>query len=268
MRVLFITDNYPPEVNAPAIRVETLARHWSAHGHSVHVLTGFPNFPFGKVYPGYKSSLYDLRSSNGIHLHRVWTYMTSNQGLLRRTIDFCSFGLIAFLFSWRIPRVDIVIATSPQIFSAIAGFLISRVRRVPFIFEVRDLWPEQIEAISIIRYKTVLDTVKLIVEYLYRHSDIIVTVGPGYKKQICEMYKIPSERVKIIPNGYEFNLSGETLAPPLKIDVSKTNIFYIGTHGLSQGLDLILSAAHLLKEDNFVFNFVGDGLRDAADPYK
>lgn len=148
MHILFLTDNFPPEVNAPASRTFEHCREWVKAGHQVTVLTCVPNFPKGEVYDGYKNKLWQSEEMDGIRVVRVWSYITANEGFLKRTLDYISYMLTATFAAPFVARADVVVATSPQFFTAIAGYLIGFIKRAPFIFELRDLWPESIKAVG------------------------------------------------------------------------------------------------------------------------
>lgn len=115
MKILFLTDNFPPESNAPATRTYEHCSKWVSLGYDVTVITCFPNFPTGKVYDGYKNKLYAKEETNGIKVIRVWSFITSNQGFVRRILDFSSFAFSSFIYGLFV-KTDIIVATSPQFF--------------------------------------------------------------------------------------------------------------------------------------------------------
>ena len=132
MRILFLTDNFPPEVNAPASRTFEHCREWVKMGADVTVVTCFPNFPQGKVYPGYKNKLYQKEMMDGIKVIRVWSYIVPNVGVLKRTLDFISYSVSSFIAGLFI-KTDIIIATSPQFFTALSGRTLAFWKRKPWI---------------------------------------------------------------------------------------------------------------------------------------
>jgi hypothetical protein len=136
MHILFLSDNFPPETNAPASRTYEHTRRWVSAGHEVTVITGAPNFPSGKIHPGYRNSLWSHEMIEGVAVLRVWTYITANEGFARRTLDYISFMLSATFASMFIKRPDVIIATSPQFFTPCAGWIVSLLRRRPFVFEL------------------------------------------------------------------------------------------------------------------------------------
>ena len=139
MHILFLTDNFPPEVNAPASRTFEHCREWVKAGHQVTVITGAPNFPNGKVFDGYRNHLWQQETMAGIRVIRVGTYITANEGFVRRTLDYLSFMVMGFLASLAVRRVDVVVGTSPQFFTVCAAYVTGLCKRVPWVFELRDI---------------------------------------------------------------------------------------------------------------------------------
>src|SRR5680860_563989 len=140
MKLLFLTDNFPPELNAPATRTYEHCREWVKEGMEVTVITCFPNFPKGKIFPGYKNKLYQIEEMEGIKVIRVWSFIAENKGMAKRFIDFISFAVSGFLAGLFQKDIDKIIITSPQFFVSFSGYLLSLLKRKPWVFEVRDLW--------------------------------------------------------------------------------------------------------------------------------
>ena len=154
MNILFLTDNFPPEVNAPASRVYDHCAQWVREGHNVTVITCFPNFPLGKIFAGYKNSLFYKEDMSGIKVIRVWTFIAPNEGIFMRTFDYISFMISSFVAGLFLKRLDVIIGTSPQFFTVISAFMLSHLKSVPWVFELRDIWPESIRAVGAIHNKT------------------------------------------------------------------------------------------------------------------
>ena len=150
MKILFLTDNFPPEVNAPASRTYEHCREWKKSGAEVTVITCVPNFPKGKVYDGYKNKLYQTEVMDGIKVVRVWTYMVPNKGFFKRTLDYISFSVSSFI-AGLFQKADVIIATSPHFFTALSGRTLKFWKRTPWIMEVRDLWPEEIKTAGVMK---------------------------------------------------------------------------------------------------------------------
>jgi colanic acid biosynthesis glycosyl transferase WcaI len=181
MKILFLTDNFPPERNAPASRTHEHAIRWVRAGHEVTVITTAPNFPEGELLNGYRNRWYSREQIDGIRVIRVKSYITANDGFLKRTLDYMSFmvtGAVAALFQ---SRPDVLVSTSPQFFCAVAGWFVSRVRRLPWVFELRDLWPSAIVAVGAMRKGWSIRMLERLELAMYRAADLIVAVTQGLK---------------------------------------------------------------------------------------
>lgn len=261
MKILFITDNYIPESNAPALRTSEHCKIWADQNEEITVLTCFPNFPKGIIYPGYKNKLYSIEYIDNIRIVRVWSYMAANEGSIKRIIDYISFGLMSFLASLFI-KTDTIIATSPQFFTAIFGLFSSILKRKKFILEIRDLWPESIVAVGAIKNKFIIHILEKIEKHLYKKADKIIVVTESFVHTIAA-HGVNKNKIKFIPNGV--NLS-EYLYIPKNNQIietlglhNKTIIAYIGTHGMAHALDFILHSIKEIKDQKLHFLFIGDG---------
>ena len=271
MHILFLTDNFPPEVNAPASRTFEHCREWVREGHRVTVVTGAPNFPAGKVYPGYRNRLWQTEDMEGIRVVRVWTYITANAGFGRRILDYVSFMVAAIVASPRVRGVDLIVATSPQFFSPCAAFVISRLKRVPFVFELRDFWPESIKAVGAMRDSWVIRGLERIEMFLYRQAARIVVVSPAFKTRLIER-GIEPDKIDIVTNGVDLaNFRPLARDADLARALSLEGCFvagYIGTHGMAHALETLLEAAERLagmpEGKDIRLLFLGDGARKEA----
>ncbi len=268
MRILFLSHYFPPEVNAPASRTYDHTVRWKQAGHHVTVITCNPNCPTGILFPGYRNLVWPQREVvDGIEVIRVWTYLAPNAGTLKRTLNYLSYMGSAVLAGLFVPRPDVVVATSPQFFCGWAGVIVSRLRRVPFVLEVRDIWPESIETVGAIRSRGVLRLLQRLERWMYLSANHIVTVGEGYRQKILERAKIP-ERISVVMNGVDLNRFTPGM-PDLALrqkwqGVGKFVCAYVGTIGMAHGLDVVLEAAQILKShgrDDIVFWLVGEGAR-------
>ena len=251
MRILFITDNFPPEVNAPASRTYEHCREWVKAGNDVTIITCFPNFPQGKVYLGYSNHMIREEWLEGIRVIRVWSYITSNDGFLKRILDYLSFMISATLVSLKLGRYDKIIGTSPQFFSAVAAYLIGALKSTPFIFELRDIWPESIRAVGAMKNSFILDLFEKLELFLYRRSHCIITVTHSFKKNLIQR-KIPSSKISVVINGVDLlrfykRAKDVKLSSELELDGSFV-AGYIGTHGMAHALDTLLDVAVILQE--------------------
>ena len=271
MRILFLTDNFPPEVNAPASRTFEHCREWVKAGHDVTVITCAPNFPSGKVFSGYRNRLWQSETMEGIRVIRVWSYITANEGFAKRTLDYVSYMLSAVLASPFVPSPDVIVATSPQFFTACAGYLVSRSRRRPYVFELRDLWPESIAAVGAVRAPQVIDAFERLELFLYRNASSVVSVTHAFKDNLRKR-GIDPEKVYVVTNGadltrFEPRPRDEALAAELGL-ADKFVAGYIGTHGMAHALETLIEAAHILEQredaQHIRILFLGDGARKEA----
>ena len=262
--ILYLSHYYPPEVNAPAIRVSQLAKCWVEQGHKVTILTGFPNHPSGIIPPEYSGRFLQREECDGIDIIRTYMYAAPNKGFLKRILNYLSFMFSSIVLGIPLlPKIDVVIASSPQFFVAVAGYVISVLKRVPFVFEVRDVWPEEIVAVGAIRNRFIIGFLERVEMFLYRRAKLIVAVAQG-TIEILTRRGVPRDKIVWLPNGInmsEFrqkidrhkireriNLNGEFL------------VSYVGTHGMAHRLQTVLSAAEKLKSNSRIkFLMVGDG---------
>ncbi|MCI5066092.1 glycosyltransferase family 4 protein [bacterium] len=270
MKILFLTDNYPPEMNAPANRTYEHCQEWRKLGASITVITTQPNFPRGEIFPGYRNRLYAVEEMDGVRVIRVWSYITSNSGFALRILDYLSYAFTAFFASLFV-RADIIIATSPQFFTACSGALAGCLKRTPWIFEVRDLWPESIKAVGAMKDSLPIRLLERLELFLYRNAAQVVVVTEAFRKNIVARGILP-EKIALIPNGVnreEIQQKGEEVRSEIAREISdlratgKQVVGYIGTHGMAHGLDFILHQAKELQEQAEFsavhFLFVGDG---------
>ena len=263
MKLLFLSDNFPPEVNAPANRTYEHCKEWVKSGVDVTVITCAPNFPKGSVYPGYKNLLYQKEMMDGIIVIRVWSYITANEGFVKRILDYFSFAATSF-FAGLFVRTDLIIATSPQFFTAVSGSLLSFFKRKKWVFEVRDLWPESIIAVGAMRRNKAIRFFERIEKRLYKSADHIVVVTDTFKKKIMAR-GIAGKKISVFKNGANLDLfKPQPKNSPLqqKLDLTGKFVFaYIGTHGMAHGLDFILNSIKPLEETHpeLTFLLIGDG---------
>ena len=265
MHILFLSDNFPPETNAPASRTFEHCREWVRAGHDVTVITCAPNFPEGKLFAGYKNRLWQSESVDGIRVIRVWTLIVSNSGRIRRSLDYMSFLLTGFLAAIFVRRVDVVVGTSPQFFAVCAAWGASLVKRAPFVFELRDLWPASIGAVKAMRPGLLLRFLERIELFLYRRAALIVALTTSFKQNLIAR-GIPSAKITVVTNGIDpglFHPRNKDRDLLASLDLENRFVTgYIGTHGLAHGLDTILDAARLLRDqghDHIRFLIVGPG---------
>ena len=269
MRILFLSHYYPPEGNAPATRVAALSERWAAAGHEVTVVTCAPNVPNGVVYAGYRNRWCQRERINGVEVVRVWTYLAANRGAVRRMFNFVSYFLSALWRTLRLPKPDVIIATSPQIFCGYAGVWAKRFRHVPLVMEIRDIWPESMAAVGARLPRFAFWALAGVERALYRTCDRLVTVGEGYRQRLIEK-GVPEEKITVIMNGTDATLfhprpKNDALLAAHGLE-GKFVVSYVGTVGMACGLDVVLDAAAKLAAEPpppgsppVAFAIVGDG---------
>lgn len=260
MKILFLSDNFPPEVNAPANRTYEHCVEWVKMGAKVTVITCAPNFPQGKIYDGYNNKLFQTEYMQGIKVIRVWSYISPNKGVFKRTLDYLSYALTAFIASFWV-RADVIVATSPQFFTAVSGYLVSIIKRKPWVMEVRDLWPESIKAVGAMKDGWYLRWLEKLELYLYKKAASIVVVTDSFKENIARR-GIPADKIEVVKNGVHLDKflpqkKNESLLRELGIE-GKFVVGYIGTHGMAHSLDFIIQSARQAPE-KVHFLFIGDG---------
>jgi glycosyltransferase involved in cell wall biosynthesis len=265
MHILFFTHYYPPEVNAPASRTSEHCRLWVKAGHRVTVVTCAPNHPKGTLYPGYRNKLFQVESVDGVRVVRVWTFLAANEGFARRIANYISYFIFALLAVPRLERPDIIVSTSPQFFCGLAGYLAKIMRRAPWVLEIRDLWPESIVTVGAMRKGVAMRVLERLEAFAYRRADRIVAVTDSFVPHIASRCQGP-EKVAIIKNGADLSLFHHR--DPSSADAVKRKFgfegrlvaAYAGTLGMAHGLDTVLDAAALLKDDfGLAFLLAGDG---------
>jgi glycosyltransferase involved in cell wall biosynthesis len=263
MRILSLTENFPPETNAAATRVYERARYWADWGHEVTVITTAPNFPQGKLYEGYKNRWYQTEWIDGIKVVRMKSFIAPNRGTFRRLLDFLSFLFTGFTGGILQHRPDVVTATSPQFFTAVAGWLLGAARRVPFVFELGDIWPASVLAVGAMKPNLAMRIMEKFELFLYNRSAAIVALTFAFKKNLVSR-GIDGDKVAVVMNGVELSKYGPR---PCNVGLAQEwgiadsfVIGYIGTHGMAHRLQNVLDAADRLRSEKRIrILFVGDG---------
>ena len=256
-------------MGAPAARAVELSHHWARMGHEVTVLTGFPNHPTGVVPEEWRPRLHRLRYAetvDGVRVVRTWLWPLPNRKAHERIRNYLSFCISAALSGLTLDKPDFVIATSPQLLVALSGWWLARLKRAPYIFEVRDLWPESLAAVGAGGDGSLLHrALGTIAGFLYRRADRIVVVTPAFKDHLILHWNVPAQKISIVENGVEVDLFR---SDPAAIEVRKQlqleNRFllcYIGTIGNAHGLETLIAAADQLQTTmpNAMFLVIGEG---------
>jgi colanic acid biosynthesis glycosyl transferase WcaI len=273
MKILYVSQYFPPEMGAPAGRAAELSRLWAEDGHEVTVLTGFPNHPTGIVPPEYRRKFRRLvtrENVEGVNVVRTWLLPFPNRKAYERMLNYSSFCVSSATTGVFLDRPDVVIASSPQLLVGLAGWWLARCKGVPFVFEVRDLWPESLAAVGVGSSNSVLHrSLAKIAEFLYRSCERLVVVTPAFKEYLVEHWRLPEEKIFVVENGVETSLFSR-LTPNIALRrelgaEEKFVVSYIGTMGNAHGLETLLEAAALLREraPKVLFLLVGEGAEKA-----
>jgi glycosyltransferase involved in cell wall biosynthesis len=267
--ILLVSFRYPPETGAAATRLEALTTRWADRGHDVTVLTPTADYPDGELYEGYDNEWLHREQRDGVQLVTTKSIPTSPSGhILQRTLKYLWFTIFATLVGvlW-LDRRDIVLATSPQPFAGLTGLAIARLRGVPFVFEVRDLWPESLVAMGEVDNPFLIRILDEMTDFLYAHADRVSVVAPGMKRVVVEG-GADAEDVWLHTNGIDHTL----FDPANAEEVDEREFFdenfvfsYVGTVGKAQGLEVVLDVAERLRNrgdyEEVRFAFIGFGSR-------
>ncbi len=269
MNILYVSQNYPPEIGAASARAFELSKHWVANGHQVTVLTGFPNYPTGSsnhLKHENTSRLTRRESVEGISIIRTCLYGIGDRRIHERILSYSSFWLSSSLRGISIPRPDVVLASSPPLTVGLTGWWLSRIKKKPFIFDVRDLWPESIADLGAMTNKSmIVRTLDAISRFLYRKANRVVVTSEATKEALVANGRVAPTRITTIPNGVET----KTFVPGRNDDVTREElgiggkflVSFVGTIGLAQDVDVVLRSASRLKSisNPIHFLFVGEG---------
>jgi len=262
LHILFLSHYFPPEVNAPASRTFENCREWVRLGHRVTVVTCAPNHPKGRVYAGYRNRLFQRERMEGIEVVRVWTWLAANEGFLLRSLNYVSFMVSALAALPRLAKADVVVTTSPQFFNGLAGYFVRLLRRIPWVFEVRDLWPESLIAVGAARNPMLIRTLEGMERFAYRKADCIVPVTDAFRAHMIER-GTSADKITVIKNGADLERFKPAQGVDLRSELGLGDKFvaaYFGTHGMAHGLETLLEAAALLRDNEEIqFLMVGDG---------
>jgi len=271
MRILYLSQYFPPEVGATQTRAYEMARNLVRLGHQVTVLTEVPNHPTGIIPPAYRGKLYERSQMDGVDVVRVWVKTAPQKTFATRMLFYLTYMVNAALAGLLLApgRFDLVYASSPPLFVGGAALALSRLRRAPMVFEVRDLWPESAVQLGELNSARAVRQATRLEEACYRRARHIVVVTEGIRARLLER-GYPSEKVTVIPNGANTDLY---TPQPLNLELRRCwgigperfVVLYAGLHGLAHGLETALLAADELRaHPEILFLFVGDGPQKAG----
>jgi glycosyltransferase involved in cell wall biosynthesis len=264
IRVLLFTQWFEPE---PTFKGLVFARELVAQGFEVEVVTGFPNYPGGKLYPGYKIKPLQREVVDGVHVTRVPLYPSHGQSGVGRLLNYISFAASILLYGlFRAKKPDVIYAYHPPLTVGIAAALVRFFRRVPVVYDIQDMWPDTLKATGMFSNEKLLKVVSRVCDWVYAHVDQIVVLSPGFKRLLIER-GVPSEKIDIIYNWCaEDMVRSSSGYPPANFPVTSAfQILFAGNMGKAQSLDTVISTAQLLREKSseVAFIFLGGGVEVA-----
>jgi glycosyltransferase involved in cell wall biosynthesis len=266
MHILFISQYFFPEIGAASERISGFSSNLCMFGHKVTVITGFPNYPLNRKYPGYRKKLFSIEEYKGVRLIRVWLFTSSNSGAFARLLNYLSFMFSSIIAGLFVKDIDYTVATSGPIFAGLAGYILSVIKRAAFIFDVRDIWPERIYAGTSIKRGPLIRMLEKLEIFLYRKASRIIAVTRGVSANIISK-GIDREKTAVITNGVDAEVfkpqpKDQGLAEKLGIRQNNFVVIYAGTLGLLQDNDLLLAAAEKLKNySDILFLVIGGGAK-------
>jgi glycosyltransferase involved in cell wall biosynthesis len=262
LRVVVLTHYFPPEVGAPQTRLFELASRAAAAGHQVTVVTGFPNYPEGKIFDGYRRRFRMTEHMDAVRVLRTWVYATPNRGFLRRILNHLSFAFSSLFVLGRCGPADVIFVESPPLFIGLAALIYTRVKRSPFVFNVSDIWPQSAVELGALRNRFAIRLAEMLEMHLYRRAARVSVVTQGMVKKL-ESRGVPAEKLVLLTNGVDTTYyrpmpPDPELARRLGLD-GKQVFLYAGTHGMAQGLEVILEAARRTGKEDVMYVLAGEG---------
>ncbi|WP_179133951.1 glycosyltransferase family 4 protein [Halobacillus massiliensis] len=265
MRILFFTHYYEPEVGPATKRIAGLAKNLQELGHEVEIVTGFPNYPSGIKTEEYKRKFYMKEIIGGIKIHRYFIYSSPKKTSFVRLLNYFSLMFSSLLFMFTKGKYDYIIGTSPPLFTALSGYIVSKVKKSKFVFDVRDIWPDiALEMEELDDDSLIFKIMNRISNFLYLKSDLVTVVTNNKELKILSK-GIPGEKVRVISNGFD----SDVLTQEENLDLVKNyqikekfTLIYAGIIGLAQGLEIIVEAAKKLEKNKDIqFLVIGDGFK-------
>ncbi len=264
-RLILLTQWFDPE---PTFKGILFARALRDRGYDVEVVTGFPNYPGGKVYPGYKLRVIQKEDQDGIRITRLPLYPSHDKSVVGRLLNYLSFSFTAALYlTFFARRADIMYVYHPPLTVSIAAAFANLIRRTPMVVDIQDLWPDTLAATGMIKAAGPLKIVGWICQKVYARAAHIAVLSPGFKTLLIER-GVPAQKISVVYNWADE--SALAIAAGSRPDAMSTNgrfrILFAGNMGLAQDLDVVLDAAKLVadKEQHIDFCFLGDGLAGAS----
>lgn len=263
MKILFLTQFFDPE---PMFKGLYFARALMNRGHKVVVLTGFPNYPGGKIYPGYNIKPFQIEKKEDIKIIRVALYPSHDKSSLKRAANYLSFMISSIFFGLLLTgRPDVIYCYHPPATSGIAAAFLSKIKRVPFVYDIQDLWPDSVATTGMINNNFFLNIIKIVCATIYKSASHVIVLSPGFRNELMKR-GVPLKKISVIYNWCEEaslvvqkSLNSELIVKQMD---GKFNITFAGNMGIVQSLSTVLEAAEYLQKDfpKIQFNFIGGGI--------
>ena len=264
MKILILTQYYPPETGAPQNRLHELALELIKLGVEIEVLTAMPNYPKMEIFNDYRGKKFLTEKIDGITVYRSSIYVKKSKKILFRLVNYFSFVFSSMWYgSRKLPKYDFILVESPPLFLGISGYFLAKRKKAKLIFNVSDLWPESAEKMGLVSNKLFLKAATILEEFLYKKSILITGQTQGIVKNIKNRF--PNKNVYWLPNGVDLTLyNPENIESNWRkekgFEDNDILLIYAGIIGHAQGLEVILKAADILKnEQNIKFLLIGDG---------
>lgn len=261
MRILFLTQWFNPE---PQFKGLAFAKELQRRGHQVEVLTGFPNYPGGKVYPGYRIRLVQREVMEGVPVIRVALYPSHDRSPLRRIFNYLSFALSATLMGpWLVAKADVMYVLHPPATVGLPAIAISLLRRIPFVYDIQDLWPDTLRSTGMLRFGWMITLVDVWCRFVYRVAGGIAVLSKGFERTLLERH-VPRGKIRVIPNWCDEEQlhPGELRKEEQHWFHGRFSIVFAGNMGKAQALETVIQAAALLQSrcPQVQFILVGNGV--------
>jgi len=266
MRILMICHFFPPEIGAPQVRLSSFAKMWAAGGDDVTVLTTMPNYPSGVIPTEYRRRILRIEQKDGYRIVRTWLYAKRHQGMVGKTIGHLTFMVSGlFLGGGACGRPDVVLVSSPTLFSIATGWALARLKRAHLVVEVRDLWPAAVKDLGVMKNRWAIGLLERFELAAYAAADLVVVASEGFRLNLIDR-GVDADKIHTIPNGVNFaEFDTDMRADPAlrsRLGAKRGDclVLYAGTHGLQQGLSTVVHAAARLQNEAIHFSLVGEGV--------
>jgi glycosyltransferase involved in cell wall biosynthesis len=273
MKILLIHQAFLEKDEGGGSRFNEMTKMWSEQGHEITVLAGMVHYTTGKKNPKYKGK-YTFKDEgfyenvDVIRCHVSESYNVNFLGRLWAYFSFVFSSIYAGFFKTRGKKFDAILVTSPPLFVGITAYVLYLFKRIPFVFEIRDLWPESAIDTGVLKNKIIIKFAYWFEKFMYKKARLINVLTPAFKDKLVENKKVPAEKIIFIPNAADFTLAEEIQkdfdAPAFKKELGlqdKFVITYVGAHGVANHLIQLVDAAEYLKETNVVFQLIGSGMQ-------